>query len=744
MALENLRISSHLQHEPEQEGGLQLDRVGSILKRHLLLIAGVTTLVASVSVAKALTETPTYTAEFELLTPSETLETEILSTINPDALSGQSDSVGVGSLDDTKLKILTSPRVLDPAVEQLQSIHSDITYQEVVNNLTMRPNDDGQTLTVKYQNEDPKKVVTVLDVISETFLRYSLEDRQNDIYRGIDFVDEQLPIVKDRVTQLEAELENLRQNSNLINPSLQGEQLSAQVARFTSEQLDLKVLLEQSEELYEDLNQELNQGGELAVTSALLESERYQALLDQLLAVDSQLADELTLYLDDSPEIAVIEERRANLKPLLEKEGMRVQEEVASYLRELRARDQALDESIEILEGRIQNLSTVTRQYNSIQRDLDIAATNLNQFLTKREALRIDAAQRQTPWEILTPRGAPNGSSSSAVQNLLLGGVLGVLLGAGLAMIVDRLSGKIYTVRDLKGSSQIPLLGAIPYNQLLVNGQSLMLPRHQLGEQDSVGYDIRREQFSRPFLEAFRRLATNIKLNSLDSHIKSLAVSSAVPDEGKSSVSFYLAHAIASLGHRTLLVDTDMRHPTLHKLCNVSNEKGLSSYLAGETLLSESLINHSIDENLFFMSSGPLSPDPAKVLNSRKMEKFYEQIYQTFDMVIFDTPPLLGFSDAFMVVKETQGLLLVSRLGHVKFSQLQSTLDELYISKVPTIGLVANDVKQSNDKPYAYHQYYETFAAEESKVSVEYANNIALNGGRKSSWKNPLSNILRK
>lgn len=446
MASENIPISSQLLPEPDSEGGLQLDRFVATLRRRALLILGVTVLTIGAAVIKSANEKPIYEAKFELLTPPVTLETEIISTINPNALSSQSEAVGIGELDDTKLKILTSPRVMEPIVEELRKTYSNISYRAVRRNLNITPNDQGKTLTVKYKSSDPGKVVDVLDAISAAYLRYSLEDRQSDITRGVDFVDEQLPAVRLRVTELEAELETLRQNANLIDPLLQGQQLSEQMAKFTSEQLELRVLIEETVRLYQDVQQELAQGSELASASALTQSPRYQSLLDQLLEIDSQLADDLTLYLEDSPEIAVTVERRDNIQPLLELEGIRVREQVGSLIRELETRDAALSRSISTLDNRIKQLSTIAREYNTIQRDLDIAASNLNEFLTKREALRIDAAQRQTPWEILIPHEYPQAAKANTGLNILLGGIVGLMMGSVLAVIAEKMSDKIGSV----------------------------------------------------------------------------------------------------------------------------------------------------------------------------------------------------------------------------------------------------------------------------------------------------------
>lgn len=731
----------------EREGGLRLDYLLATLKRHLLLIAGVTTLTASVAVLKALTDEPVYQSQFELLTPSVTPESQVISNLTSEGL-GNNANPSDAAVDETKLKILKSPRVMEPVVEELQERYPDIAYGEVVSSLEIAPNANGDVLTVQYRNVEPEKVTYILDIVLDAYLRYSLEDRQNDISRGIGFVDEQLPVVREQVQFLEAQLEDLRQSYNLIDPLIQGEQLTEQASKFSSEQFDLRVELEQAQSLYQDLQEELAKGEELATTSALEESVRYQELLDQLTAIDSQIAEELSVYLEDSPEIDIIKERRSNLQPLIEREGARVQGQVASRIRELSDRDRALSDTIEVLNQQIKALSTVARQYNDIQRESNIATGNLNQFLSKREALRIDAAQRQTPWELLTPAGIPKASSTSAKQNLVLGTILGVLLGSGAAIAWDRMRGKINTVKELKDTAQMPLLGSIPHNPILENGQSLSLAMTQLGE---LGFNMdsafNNHSESTPFLEAFRRLSANLRLNNPDTALKTLAISSATSNTGKSTISFHLAQTNASMGQRTLLVDVDLRRPTLHRLCNVSNEKGLSNYVSSECELDDILIDLPIHKNLYMVSTGPIPPDPAQVLSSKRMERFIQQVHEKFDMIIFDTPPLLGFADAFIAAGYTQGLLLAVRLGETKFSQLNTAMDELSISKVPVIGMVANGLKQEGEEAYGYYQYYRTPLEAINNEELESSNTLDY-GRNNQSWRenllNPISKYLGK
>lgn len=731
--------------EQNREGGLRLDHLLATLKRHFLVITGVTILTASLAVVKAVTDDPVYQSQFELLTPSATPESKVISNLTSEILGSIATPVDTTAIDETTLKILESPRVMKPVLEELQQRYPDMAYQKLIDNLGIIPNASGDVLTVSYQNTDLEKVTYVLDRVLDAYLMYSLEDRQNDISRGIRFVDEQLPVAWEQVQELEARLESLRQSYNLIDPLLQGEQLTMQASRFSSQRFDLRVEIEEAQSIYQDLQQELARGEELASTSALLENARYQSLLNRLTEVDSQLAEDLSLYLDDSPEVAVIKDHRANLEPLIEQEGARVQDQIASQIRELSDRDRALSNTIDVLNQQIKGLSTVARQYNDIQRELDIATANLNQFLTKREALRIDAAQRQTPWELLTPVENPKASSASAKRNLVLGTVLGLLLGVGVAISWDRIKGKINTIEELKDIAQLPLLATIPHNRLLENGKPFAFALTQLGE---LGFNMDSalnvgHSKSTPFLEAFKRLSTNLRLNNPDIPLQSLTISSATPNSGKTTISFHLAHTNASIGQKTLLVDVDLRRPTLHKLCNTSNDKGLSNYITGELELDDILIDLSVNKNLYVITSGPISPDPMQILSAKRMKDFLQQIHEEFDLVIFDTPPLLGFVDAFVTAGYTQGLLLAARLGETKFSHLNFAMEELSIAKVPVIGMVANDLKRENENSYSYYHYYQQ-TPESMDEELNYVDSLSNYGNtlpKYSSLSRPLKTL---
>ncbi len=700
----------------EEEGGLELGQIFSVFRRRIFLIAGITTVVATGAVLKALVDKPTYEASFEILSESVTLETRIISNLNPETLSNQENLEA--SVDEAKLRILKSPRVLEPIVQALNSQYPRITYRSLFNNLTVKPTSED-ILVVSYRGLEPGIVNDVLEEVSNAYIEFSLRDRQSDIQRGITFVDEQLPQLRDRVNLLQSDLESLRQENNLIDPLLEGEQLSSQIGGLQQEKTSLNVQLDEAQQLYTSLQQELNQNGALAAATVLVEDPRYSELLDQVLGVDSQIAQQSALLLEESPEIQTLQAQRENLIPLVQQEGQRIQQLLASRIRELSFRGQAVDDAIQSLNQRIQQLSSVARQYSDIQRELEIATDNLNEFLTQRESLRIEIAQRQAPWELLTQPGRPRASVASAKRNLVLGTVLGLLIGTGVALVIDKFSSLVRTPKEIKEITRLPLLGIIPLNQLLrisyfyqenslssksveywlnksgltVNNQNYYEANDKENSYDSIS-----------FTESFRSLYINIRLSNPDNPISSLTVSSSTPNEGKTTIATNLAKAAASMNRRVLIVDTDLRRPSIHKYLELDNQRGLTDLVSTNLTLSEVVQKSSFNDNLFALTSGSIPPNPSSVLASKVIQDLHEEAQQEYDLVIYDTPPIVGFSDTYLVANSTQGLLLVVGLDKARRGDLNQVIDELRVAKIPVLGAVANMADEQNNTSYSYSQ----------------------------------------
>lgn len=727
---------TNLSTAPDDEGGLKFGQVLQSLRRSLPVIVGVTALVTSLAVLRAFTSKPTYQAGFEILAKPITEENRVISAVT---LSKREEVKEKSTVDPTTLKLLKSPRILTPIAEQLKSRYPNISYESLASDLVVKALPEGEILNVSYEDKDSTKVKAILSLVSKAYLDYSLEERLADVQQGIEFVETQLPQVQERAGKLQDQLQNFRQQYNLLDPDSSSKQLASQTSTISQQRLENRVKLDEARALYIDLSSEIARPIIAAkASSALQENSRYQSVLSQLQTLESQIAKELSVFQEGTDRVQALRDQQDNLRPLLRQEEERTQSLLASRIRELEARDEILAQAEEQLNQQVKQLSVVSRQYTDIQQEIKITNDNLNQFLTKREALRIDAGQRKTPWQILTPVNDPIASSADVRRNGLLGGILGLLLGVGVALLLDKLSNLLRSPEDVKDLTKLPILGVIPFNATLmsdenqdaslgvisfnqaltsddnpnafsklakiVNVRALMKRSHSpIGEERIVKQPY---HVTSIFLEAFRSLYTNIRLLSPDDEIRSIVISSSVSYEGKSTTSVYLAQAAAALGKRVLLVDADLRRPRLHDQLRLANELGLSNLILSDLDFDKVVQRSPFEPNLSILTSGQMPPDPTRMLSSQKMQSLMQQFLETYDLVIYDTPPLLGMVDAKLIAARTDGIIMVVGLDKTKASVLTQALELFRGSPIAVFGIIANGSKDYATKLSNTYQVY--------------------------------------
>jgi capsular exopolysaccharide synthesis family protein len=681
------------------EDELNVGQILASLRRRILLIIGITGIVATVGVFKAKTEPPVYKGSFEILTKPVTGENKVIANL-PQTINGQD---GVSAPDASKevsttIKVLRSHRILDPVIDQLKPKYPELTYDKIVKNLTIQSK-ELNILEIAYSHPDEKQLRDVSKLLAESYLNYSLADRQAEVAEAINFVNKQRQPLEQRVKFWQNQLRDLRVANNLIDPGQKAQELSTRIASLEQQRIDNRVQLEQMLAKYQNLATELaRKTGEKAGNLVLSENPRYQKILDQIQAVEIEIQQQSAIFKDENPKIIMLKEKRANLLPLLAQEEERVQKDFQSRIRDLAARDQSLNDKVQRLRGEVRSLANISRNYNNILGELQIATDALTQFTAKQQALQIEKAQKLQPWQLLDPKLAlvnePEAVSGSATKNLLIGTILGLVLGSVVSLVVDKLSNIFYTSQELKDATRVPLLGIVPLSKEL----SPVTPKNPTSGLEPVT--------SNSFFEVFRSLYTNILLLGSDTPIRSLVISSVGQGDGKSTVAVQLALASAAMGQRVLLVDANLRAPRLHNRVGLMNIQGLTDIISQDLDWNNVIERSPQEENLFIMSAGPIPPDSVRLLASQKMQDLMDNLQVTFDLVIYDTPPLLGFADAYLLAANTNGLVLVAGLGQLKRTELHQTLEEIQISNTPILGMIANKSKNAMPASYSYYQQY--------------------------------------
>jgi polysaccharide biosynthesis transport protein len=737
----------------EVEGGLELGRLIDVVRRRLPIILGVTSLVLVATVVWNRTRPPAYEGSFKILIEPVTAESQVVSSLSGNATKAENPDLGNATLASketldypTQIQILTSPKILTPVVQKLQASDPTFSYSKLMGLLKVsRQKEPAETkiLEVQYHSTSGPEVDQVIKLLSQAYIRYSLTERQTNVRRAVQFVDEQLPKVQKQVKDVEASLQRFREQNQLVDPTVLGTQIGTQISNTQSLLIANQVELAQTRQLYNSLEKQLQlqpKGAEAA--TVLTDAPGYQDLVKQLQTLDVELQTQSAALTEDNPKVIDLREKRAKLVPLLQQKaeaalGKNLSKnfshaQTLPYQNPLRQdlSKQYVNASIalQVLESKQNGLSlarqrlarqssqlpALSRQYENLTRTLQLSTDQLNKFLQKREELMINAARQEVPWELVSPPSMQKVASASLLRDLILGTLLGGLLGFGVALLVDKMNDVIYTVKDLRAELKIAVLGMIPQREGLqktkVQPKSFLSSKLNSKTFNREDFTFSSEtpehttknvryQFS-PFAEAFRSLYTQIRLLNPDSPVRSLVISSSVSGEGKTTIATQLAKAAAAMGQRVLLVDADLRKPSLQELRIQDSRDGLTDVITDRMNLMDVVQPMPEETNLYVLLSGLLPLDPTSLLGSQKMQMLMESCQSNFDLIIYDTAPL-NFADSLLLVPQTDGLLLVARLGDVHRETLQNAVRLLETSQVAVLGLVVNMVNDHQSSAVA-------------------------------------------
>jgi polysaccharide biosynthesis transport protein len=698
-----------------EEGGLDLGRVVKTLQRQIWIIILANILMAGAAIAWNRTRPPAYEGSFKILIEPATAEGQVVSALKGNQTSVEEQDLSSANskvtLDyPTQIQILLSDKTLMPVVQQLQSYYPETSYANLRGALTVgrfKEQSDTKILEVKYVSRTSNETKQVMNLVSRAYIQYSLTERQTNVRRAMQFVDSQLPKIQNQVRELEMTLQNFRETNQLIDPVTMGSQIGSQNGSVQQEIITTQIELAKTRQLYNSLQKQLQlQPNDAEAASVLSEAPGYQQLVKQLQDIDVELQTQSANLTDENPKMVLLREKRAKLLPLVQQQaaaslgdnlsqrttnvqalpyqnGLRQELSkqfigAATQVQVLEAKLNGLNLASQKLSIQTGQLPVISRQYENLQRRLKTATEQLSKFLQKREELMINAARQEIPWELIAPPSVKAVSSSGLVKDLLLGLSIGSLLGAGIAILREKMNDVIYSVKDLREELHLSVLGMIP---------DINEERKQLSSQKGRKEQLTTSYQFSPFTESFRALNSQIRLLRPDSPIKSLVISSSLPDEGKTTIALHLAQAAAAMGQRVLLVNADMRKLSPQQSNNLI--EGLTDVIAGNTHLMDAIQLLPGEESLYILPAGSTVMDPTSLLGSNKMRNLMEICKHNFDLVIYDTVPL-SFADSLLLIPQTDGLLMVTRLSKIHREDLRNSLNMLDISRVTVLGLVVN------------------------------------------------------
>ncbi|WP_028084051.1 GumC family protein [Dolichospermum circinale] len=708
----------------EEPSDFNLKSFIGLLQRRAIVIIGVASVAMGGVIYTTFKSVPIYESGFQIL----------VEPVNSDSELGKID-VGLANalkptgLDyESQIQVLKSPELLGDFIKEIQKSYPDINYYTFLEGLNIRRLGESKIIQVSYKSDNSRKIKSILDPLADFYLKYSLNKRQTKLRQGVQFVDAKLPEIRTRLGQLQKQMQMFRQRYNFIDPENQSQVISSQIQSLAQQRLTINQQLIAARASYDRLQRREEQ---LAILNT---APLYQTLIGQQRQLDTQISGELTRFQPDNPVIRTLQEKRANLLPIIEAEAARTINirisEVTDLIKKIEVDSEYLTKAEKQIQIKLDQLPVLSRQYTEILRNLQIANESLNRFLAAREQLQIEIAQTELPWELIQAAIQPSYPISPDIpRNLILGFVASSLLAIGAAVLREQTDNTYHGVENVQDKIGLPLLGSLPFNKNLVRNPSLNLTNIGKDQEPEVVVDPlvasdepsstsagRRSRSSYyygqgSFWESLQVLYNNIQLLNSDRPIKSLVISSALPGDGKSTVGFSLAKTAAIMGKKVLLVDCDLRKSKIHKLSQLNNLWGISSLISSDIDVNQVIQEMPGLNGLSVITAGPLPPDPARLLSSDKMSQMMDYFSENFDLVIYDTPPLSGLVDARLVAVHTDGVVLVIRIDKTDKSAVKQLIDTLKASPINLLGVVVNGEKFRGfgyNYNYRYSSYYYT------------------------------------
>jgi succinoglycan biosynthesis transport protein ExoP len=576
-------------------------------------------------------------------------------------------------------------------------------YLLLANSIKVNQYRDTTLIDIQVFREDPTEAALVANELANVYRDQRLSMKRAEVKRAVDVLENELQKQQERMTAAETELERVRRSGgvSLIQKGVRADKVRLQQleADRIAARVDMLVRQARLDQLTALNGEEL-----LNASAYMVNDQSLMVLRKQLVDTEVQLRLLLENFGVNHPEVrraqAGVEELKAKLNNALNglKRGIQADFEVS------KAKYVALESELALTrESDIQSEGAQYLDFERAQRSVEEQREILTALRARVAQKTIEMEVPRTPVEVVEPAEPPPPNryvSPRIMLNIILSIMIGLAAGVGLAYFIEYLDTSVKTVDDVERYLGLPVLGVIPQKvrSLLEEGPES------------------------PHAEAYRVLRTNMQFSNKGVHGGAFAVVSGGVGEGKSTTLFNLAYVCAQLGDKVLLVDSDLRRPVQHTFLSMSNRFGLTNVLMRDAPVEEAIKATSIP-NLHFLPSGKLPRSSLGLLDSQRMRELVKNLKARYDFVFFDSPPIVGVSDASILASEVDGVLLV--VQYRKYPRTISTRAKRMLENVGAnvVGVVLNNINiLRDDYYYYYHSYYSNYdQSDESKPHDEVA-----------------------
>jgi exopolysaccharide transport family protein len=719
---------------PSQESTMR-EYMRVLIKRKWMVIAVVAGIFMAVAIA-SLRQTPVYEAVGRIA----------LNKADPNLITFKDSGPVVDYYDqsdlDTEVRILQSDLMALQVIRQLNldkrpefGGHSDQKQPNLVADplqtdsnrtsallgsfrgnlrVTLIPN--TRIIEIHYNSTDPQLAASAVNTLAATYVEQNFKTKFESTMQASDWLSKQLVDLQMKVEtsqeklvryQKEHEILGTDEKQNIITEKL--DELNKEMTMAESDRMQKEAVYRQTQSNDPDAIAAAiisdSAGGASSATSGLLDK-----LREQQASLKIQVADLSTQFGPSYPKVAQLNSQLKEIDRQLQSETNKAVDHLkGQYLASLQ-REEMLRGSFEKQKQEANKLNESAIEYSILKRDLDSNRTLYEGLLEKLKEAGVTAGLRSNNFRIIDAARVPTSPSEPNIpRNLSFALMLGIISGVGLAFLLENMDNTVRTPEQAQAISGLPSLGMIPLGSKSGNSKSGNYgptgKRLALTASKEVVETVTQVRPQSQMAESYRALRTSLLLSNLGAPPKVIMVTSARPQEGKTTTSINTAIVLAQKGVRVLLVDADLRRPSVHKTLGMGPRSGLSNVLTGSATLQQTITVSPILPNLFIMPAGTPPPNPAELLASSNMRDLLVELRQLYDHVVIDTPPTLSVTDAVVLSPRADATILVIRSGHTTKQALRRSRDILMQVNAHVAGVLLNAVDLTSPDYYYYYEY---------------------------------------
>ena len=679
----------------EESQGLHLWDYLAVVQQRLPVAAGVFLLVVVLTALYAWTRTPRYTATSRLLVESRGVNL----TAMPDAYDPARTSLTQRDIIQTQVQLIKSTPVMEAVLQQgflAQSKdfrESKDPVRQLAELIQVTPARSGYVLDVSAERENAQEAAQIVNAVVSAYLAGNRQRRMGVSDDGIAELKKKSEELRVRLDETTAALHAFMVTNKMVSFEDAQNIVVERLKGLNNNLMKAEPARIQAEAHYRTAEAAMK-AGQAESIPGVLESTLINGLKVDMSRLEQQYSEMQARLGDKHPQLQSVVAQIDALRTKVAMESAHIVDALRGSYEQALNEEKMLREELSKQEEAVLQFNELAATYNLFRQSRDSVQESYSAIIRRIDELSVSQLSGQGDNVFVVSRAEVPQEKSwpSRSRMLLLGIFFGGLLAVGFCFFLDYMDTTIKGEADVRTILKSVVIGGVPSAEPEAGDESF---------DDLFALKKPRSHFA----EAFRSTRTALAFSSTDKPLRTLVVTSTMPSEGKTLTAVNLAIAHAQAGKRTLLVDTDMRKPRLHAVFNCRGDVGISNLLASGSLDPESVIEKTGIDNLFYLPTGPVPPNPVEMLDSVRFGKLIDELMTHYELIIFDSPPALNLVDALVIGKRVDGLVMVTRTFVTNKFAAQQVAKQIFASKVKMLGVMLNNVDMPAGTYYSSYYY---------------------------------------